>query len=162
MKKYIFTMLLACLLTTITNAQSPFQGTWKWENNNQRFYVYIKSETLAPDNKVLSIDYKMVTVNNNVETEIYSSKINNTFFWAGAFMFETTTSASGLINDKTHPNTEDGIEGRFSLELIPQTPNNQPKLKWEIRKQTSYIQGTTTSNPPDEFNLPIDCVLTKM
>jgi hypothetical protein len=162
MKKYILIVIVAFLHSFNLNAQSPFQGTWKWDNNNNRLYVYILSKTLNNGDKVLRVDYKLVSINNNVETEIYSSKINGQFFWAGAFLAEHPTSASGMINDKTHPNTEDGIEGRFSLEIISQTSGLQPQLKWKIRKFSDYIQPATTTNPPDDFNLPTDIVLTKI
>lgn len=162
MKKYFITIIVAFLYSFNLNAQSPFHGTWKWDNNNNRLYVYILSKTLDDGDKVLRVDYKMVSINNGIETEVYSSKINNQFFWAGAILAEKPTTASGMINDKTHPDTEDGYEGRFSLEILPNNSNNQPQIKWEIRKFSDYMRGTTTSNPPDDFNLPVDIILTKI
>ena len=162
MKKYILIVIVAFLHSFNLNAQSPFQGTWKWDNNNNRLYVYIKSETLNNGSKVLSLDYKMVSINNNIETEIYSSKINGQFFWAGALLAEKPTTASGMINDKTHPNTEDGYEGRFSLEILPPNSISQQQMHWRIRKFSDYMRGTTTTNPPDDFNLPTNIILTKI
>ncbi len=163
MKKNIITLFLSIAFFTIANAQSPFQGTWKWDNNNNRLYVFIKSETLTNGSKVLSLDYKMVSINNGIETEIYSSKINGQFFWAGAILAEYPNGASGMINDKTHPDTEDGYEGRFSLIILPpQAGSTIPRIHWRIRKFSDYMQPAVTNNPPDDFNLPVDIILTKI
>ena len=45
MKKNIITLFLSIAFFTIANAQSPFQGTWKWDNNNNRLYVFIKTSS---------------------------------------------------------------------------------------------------------------------
>lgn len=161
MKKYIILILLSISYLNFSHAQSPFQGTWKWEENGQRFYVYVLSKTLSNGYKVLRVDYKMVSVNNNAETEIYSSRFDGEFIWGGAVLSEGQTGASGHIFDQTHPETTDGIEGRFSLKILPPL-NGQPRIRWKITKHSDYLRGTTTSNPPDDFNLPMEIELIKV
>ncbi len=144
---------------------SPFAGTWKWENGNQIFYVFINSETLQSGNKVLNVDYKMVTVN-TVETEVYSSRIDGLYFGAGAIMAEYESRASGMLKDCTHPNTTDCYDGLIGLVVVPvtgmQPVGTPPKLHWKIRKHSDWWQTVNTANPPRGFNLPTDIVLTKV
>ncbi len=145
---------------------SPFAGTWKWESGNQIFYVYIQSKMLTTGKKVLRVDYKMVTVNNTVETEVYSSRIDGLYFGAGAIMAEYESHASGMLQDCTHPNTTDCYDGLITLVVVPvtgmQPVGTPPKLHWKIRKHSDYMQGTTTPNPPSGFNLPTNIMLTKV
>ena len=140
---------------------SPFQGTWKWEHNNQTFYVFIKSETINNNNKVLSLDYKLVDINNS---DIYNSKINNEFFWAGAILNEVNYYGSGFISDCTHNQTDDCFDGWINLKYISPSGGlgSQPTLHWKLKKFSDYMQGSTTINPPDNFNLPTDIILTKV
>lgn len=141
------------------NAQSPFQGTWKWENSNQTFFVYIMSKTLSDGYKILRIDYKMIESNNGIETEIYSSKFDGQYIWGGAIMSEIGQYASGRIWDRTHPNTTDGYEGILGFEIFNTNPLT---LSWKINKLKDNVQAFTTNNPPTDFNLPTDITLTKI
>ncbi|HTO35576.1 MAG TPA: hypothetical protein VLZ72_05020 [Flavobacterium sp.] len=159
MKTYFIIFFSLFALFSSKAQTSPFSGTWKWENENQTFYVYIMSKTLNTENKVLRIDYKMVEINNGVTIEIYSSKHQGVFAFIGAILAEKPTTASGTIYDRTHPNTTDGYEGRFSVEIYPTNP---PTLNWRISTLKDNVQAFVTDNPPTGFNLPTDIILTKI
>lgn len=159
MKSYFIILFTLSTLFSAKAQTSPFSGTWKWENGNQTFYVYVMSETLNTGDKVLSLDYKMVATNNGIATEIYSSKHQGVFVFGGAILAEKPTTASGTIYDKTHPNTTDGYEGRFSVEVYPTNPLT---LNWRISTLRDNVQAFVTNNPPTGFNLPTDIVLTKI
>ena len=159
MKTYFIILFTLSTFFSVKAQTSPFSGTWKWENGNQTFYVYIMSKTLNTENKVLRIDYKTVEVNNGITIEKYSSKHQGVFAFIGAIIAEKPTTASGTIYDRTHPNTTDGYEGGFSLEIYQTNP---PTLNWRIQTLKDNIQAFVTNNPPTDFNLPTDILLTKI
>lgn len=159
MKTYFIIFFSLFALFSSKAQTSPFSGTWKWENGNQTFYVYIMGETLNTGYKILNIDYKMVETNNGVVNEIYSSKFDGVFIFGGAIMSEHNQYASGRIYDRTHPNTTDGYEGMLGFELYPTNP---PTLNWKINVLKDNVQAFVTDNPPTGFNLPTDIILTKI
>jgi hypothetical protein len=161
--KNILIFLFVFSFNTIISQTSNFEGTWKWENGNQTFYVYVDSEIFSSGKKILSIDYKMVQTINNVTTEIYSSKINGEYFWAGAFLSDYGINAKGDIKDCTHPQTTDCYDGQISFDYIPASGglNSQPKIHWQLSEKRGLI-GYNTNNPPTDFNVPKNIILTKV
>ena len=161
--KYLITLLIALTVNSVVSQTSNFHGTWKWANGNETFYVYVNSEILTSGRTILSVDYKMEETINGVSTELYSSKINNQFFWAGAFLSDYGTTAKGDIKDCTHNFTTDCYDGRISLEFIPASGgmNSQPKIHWILSEARGMV-GYETNNRPTSFNVPIDVILTKV
>lgn len=144
---------------SIIQAQSFFHGTWEWVENDKIFYVYIQSKTVESNNhKVLRIDYRKIEIINGNEIEIYSSKIQNVYCGAGALLSEGTEESRGTIWDRTHPQTTDMYEGRIFLRKVPENPN---VLHWELLPPLDGLRAVTTSNPPYDFNVSKNIILTK-
>jgi hypothetical protein len=160
--KYLITLLVTFTINSVISQTSNFHGTWKWVNGNETFYIYVNSKTDSDGYKSLRIDYKMEETINDVSTELYSSKINNQYFWAGAFLSDYGINAKGDIKDCTHNFTTDCYDGRISLEFIPASGgmNSQPKIHWILSEARGMV-GYETNNRPTSFNVPTNIILTK-
>ncbi len=167
MKTLFYTIItLALSFTPLSaNAQNIFLGTWEHQEGNQVFRV-----TLWEDNNNILGHYKMINVENGMETIIYSSNKNEHIGNNEAKLpFVIYGSANNqLLIALFYDNTVNANQyhfqkkGSLTIEILTNPGGLNPTITahWKVERK-SYQSGLADNEAP-EFSVPTDIVLTKV
>ncbi len=149
------------LNTNILQEESPFIGTWEWENGNQIFRVFIWKQNSASKG-----DFELVEVNGGIETTIYKSD----------------KEIYGLAGTNWYPVITGGWDGdkHFNGRILDNSIEHDPavytlwdaKLTMKISQENCLGCSTTATwkvnyydlvpSSAAPFNIPTDITLTKI
>ena len=162
MKKigYILLTLFISINSFAQNTNlTSFVGNWEWVNGNETFKL-----NFYFDNTNLKGDFKLVEINNGIETIIYSSKVpfGNTGYFAtgvngasndGVLLFDRISDPYWAWNG----NPDKFISGSLAFTILPPI-NGQIRATWKVSK----LSGLRVGDEILEFVIPTDIILNKV
>ena len=164
---YSFISTMISLSTLSTNAQNIFLGTWEHQNGNEVFRIVLWEDPL--DNNSIKGHYKMVQIENGLETIIYSSNKNEHIGINEAKLpFVIYGSANnqtliGLFYDNTIDSNQYHFlkKGSLHLEILTNSGGLNPTITAHWKVERKSYQGLIINEAP-EFSVPTDIILTKI
>ena len=167
MKNTNFNKILPLLMFFISVASfsqtQVFLGTWEHQTGNSIFRVIITSNTFGDETiSPLMGRYLKVSVNNGVETLIYSSDrapIGN-FMWEPGFYGSLygNNLLGGTLTDNTYQDSSKHKWGDISMTINTTSCSACPlTANWKVTRPS----GLRLDNEPLEYNIPTNIVLTK-
>ncbi|WP_298516966.1 DUF6705 family protein [uncultured Kordia sp.] len=155
-------ILLSAQTTATTNINTPFVGTWQWQNGNQTFQV----ELFLNENGRIRGHFTMLETNSN-GLQIIVYKSNRDIGFGHTFGSVIYGSSDGTIlyagiddNTVPNPNNYPGLSGKLKMEII--TTGNcigcSTTATWKVKEQQEgRFEGDNRT-----LNIPTDIILTKV
>jgi hypothetical protein len=161
------TILIVCLVTNTTVAQSIFEGTWEYQQGNDIFRVILWEDSRDDGSDVIKGHYEKVSVDaNGNETFIFSSDkdkfLGANTSWLPFIIYSSGNNQkiSGSFTDNTVDQNlfDQQKRGKFRMTILSNSGGNNSPItaKWEIEE----VNGAKIKESPN-FSVPTNVILTK-
>ncbi|QYJ67365.1 hypothetical protein [Flavobacterium litorale] len=142
--------------------ESPYEGTWHYQDGNELFIVSLWKE----QNGTFNGHYKKTEYSNGTigATIFNSNKTYNNGFKFDTIIFGNFNLITGTLSGSIHDNTiennpEDYKSGRFRMKITSNCTNCPTTATWKVEERPGLrIDGIFIPG----FSIPTDVVLTKV